>query len=131
MTTMAIAVTSKMVIAVTSKVGIAITSKVFTAQSMVSNSPAVMIGFLAFSATIALGTRRMTFTRVSATTAAAAISAATAATAATATISATISATITTAVTTTFFGIGRTHDRQPGGEQRRGSKHQYTRHNCG
>ena len=34
-------------------------------------------------------------------------------------------------VITTFFGIGRTHDRQSGGEQRRGSKHQYARHSCG
>lgn len=122
MTTMAIAITSKVVIAVTSNVVIPITSKVLTAQSTVSNSPAVVIGFLAFSATIALGTCRMTFTRVSttATAAAAAISAAT-----------TISTTITAAVTTTFFGIGRTHYRQPGGEYRRGSKHQYARHDCG
>ncbi|ALI03703.1 hypothetical protein AO353_22490 [Pseudomonas fluorescens] len=118
---MAIAITSKVVITVTSNVVIAITSKVFTAQSTVSNSPAVVIGFLAFSATIALGARRVTFTRMSTTaTAAAAISATT-----------TISTTITAAVTTTFFGIGRTHYRQPGGEQRRGSKHQYARHNCG
>ncbi len=124
MTTMAIAITSKVVITVTSNVVIAITSKVFTAQSTVSNSPAVVIGFLAFSATIALGARRVTFTRMSTTATAAAISATT-------TISTTITAAITAAVTTTFFGIGRTHYRQPGGEQRRGSKHQYTRHNCG
>ncbi|POA65768.1 hypothetical protein C1884_17160 [Pseudomonas sp. GW460-R15] len=122
---MAIAITSKVVITVTSNVVIAITSKVFTAQSTVSNSPAVVIGFLAFSATIALGARRVTFTRMSTTaTAAAAISATT-------TISTTITAAVTAAVTTTFFGIGRTHYRQPGGEQRRGSNHQYARHNCG
>jgi hypothetical protein len=119
MTTMAIAGTSNVI---ASKVIVAITSKVFTAQSAISNSPAVVIGFLAFSATIALGTRRMTFTRMSTT-----CMTTTAATATT--ISATIA--ITATVTTTFFGIGRTHDRQSGGEQRRGSKHQYARHSCG
>lgn len=123
MTTMAIAITSKMVITIATNVVIAITSKVFTAQSTISNSPAVVIGFLAFSAAIALGTRRMTFTRMSTT-----CMTTTAATATT--ISATIAITAAT-VTTTVFSIGRTHDRQPGGEYRRGSKHQYARHNCG
>ncbi|ROM90285.1 hypothetical protein BK658_26490 [Pseudomonas brassicacearum] len=103
-----IAIASKVVIAIASKVVIAITSNMLTAQAMISNSPAVVIGFLTFSATIALGTRRVTFTPVSTAAAAAAISATTAAT--------TISATITAAVTTTFFSIGRAHDRQPGRE---------------
>lgn len=67
---------------------IAITPKVVTAHAMVSNSSAVVIGFLTFSATIALGTRGVTVTRMS----------------------------TTAAVTTTVFSIGRAHDRQLGRE---------------
>lgn len=83
------------------------TANVIATHAMISNTLGVMVDFVTFSETFTRGTRRVTSTCMAAPTAAIA----------------------TATVPATVFRIGRSHDRQSRGQQRRSGKHHCARHN--